>query len=111
MSNVDRDTANACAAETMVGLKSMMYVLASTLPNCRSRHSASEHGGSPPGLSATSKAAWVHHSSLVGITDLMASIVSVHMQACTVHLDAGQSCSLTAAALMQVLLMLHNRLF
>lgn len=39
MSNVDRDTANACAAETMVGLKSMMYVLASTLPNCSRTHS------------------------------------------------------------------------
>ena len=58
MSNVDRDTANACAAETMVGLKSMMYVLASTLPNCSSTHSGLECGGSPLGLFAASKAAW-----------------------------------------------------
>ena len=34
MSNVDRDTAKAWAADTIWGLKSMMYVLASTLPNC-----------------------------------------------------------------------------
>ena len=58
MSNVDRDTANACAAETMVGLKSMMYVLASTLPNCSSTHSGSKCGGSHLGLSAASKVAW-----------------------------------------------------
>ena len=34
MSNVDREIAKAWAAEMMAGLKSIIYVLASTLPNC-----------------------------------------------------------------------------